>query len=185
MSHLKGRKIGEILQAMGVLSAPMIQEALDYSQAWLCPFGQACVDLGFLDDRTITRALAVQLGAPVVDLRHVYVSEGILGLISARDAAEYRVIPLSVVRNGRARPTLVVAVSDPKNAALDDLAFSTGHRISPVLSSDADLDAALVRLYEIDPTTRTEDSVDLSNGPGLEHVIAGYLDLGASEIRRK
>lgn len=185
MNHLKGRKIGEILVAMGVLNEKAVQEALEYSAAWLCPFGQACIELGVVDDRALTRALAVQLGAPAVDLSKVDVTADVLALVPARMAAERRVIPLSVIRNGAARPTLVVAVSSPKTTALDELAFSTGHRISPVLASDADIDAALVRMYRIDPTTYAENSVDLSDGPGLEHVIAGYLDLGTEDVRRK
>ena len=184
MNHLKGRKIGEILVAMGLLNEKGVKEALEYADAWLCPFGQACVELGLLDERTLTRALAVQLGAPAVDLRTVEVSEDVLAMIPPSTAAERRVVPLAVIRNATNRPTLVVAVSNPKNTALDELAFSTGHRISPVLASDADIDSSLVRLYRIDPTTGAE-SVDLSQGPGLEHVIAGYLDLGASEARRK
>lgn len=186
MNHLKGRKIGEILVAMGILNESSIREALEYSEAWLCPFGQSCIELGLCDDKTLTRALAVQLGAPAVDLQSIDVTPDILAMISSKMAVERRVIPLAVVRNGAARPTLVVAVSNPKNTALDELAFSTGHRISPVLASDADIDAALIRMYRMDPTTGHENSVDLSEGPGLEHVIAGYLDLtGKDEARRK
>ena len=187
MNHLKGRKIGEILVGMGVLSEAAVKEALEYSGAWLCPFGQSCIELGLVDDRTLTRALAVQLGAPAVDLQSIEVTPDILALVPARTAAERRVIPLAVVRNANARPTLVVAVSNPKNTALDELAFSSGHRISPVLASDADIDAALVRLYRIDPTTCAENSIDLSAGPGLEHVIAGYLnlDVDSPDQRRK
>lgn len=185
MNHLKGRKIGEILVAMGLLDAARLREALEYATAWLCPLGQACIELGYFDDRTLTRALAVQLGAPAVDLRSVEPGEDVLRIIDPRTAAERRVIPLAVIPNANARPTLVVAVSNPKNSVLDELAFATGHRISPVLASDADIDAALVRLYRIDPTTGTDDTVDLSAGPGLEHVIAGYLDLGTPEARRK
>lgn len=186
MKHLKGRKIGEILVAMGLLDEAGVREALEYADAWLCPFGQACVELGLADERAVTRALALQLGAPAVELRSVEVSTEVLAMISPRTAAERRVVPLTVIRNPNARPTLVVAVSNPKNTALDELAFATGHRISPVLASDADIDAALVRLYRVDPTTGSGDSVDLSTGPGLEHVIAGYLDLsGPAESRRK
>ena len=186
MNHLKGRKIGEILVAMNLLDAARLREALEYSEAWLCPLGQACIELGYFDDRTLTRALAVQLGAPAVDLRSVEPGEEVLRMIAPRTAAERRVIPLAVIANGgNARPTLVVAVSNPKNGVIDELAFATGHRISPVLASDADIDASLVRLYRIDPTTGTDDAVDLSAGPGLEHVIAGYLDLGTPEARRK
>ena len=185
MNHLKGRKIGEILVSMGLLNEAGVQEALEYSEAWLCPFGQSCIELGLLDERTLTRALAVQLGAPAVDLATIDVTPDVLAMVSSRMAVERRVIPLAIVRNGAARPTLVIAVSNPKNTALDELAFSTGHRISPVLASDADIDAALVRMYRMDPTTGHENSVDLSEGPGLEHVIAGYLDLSAKDGARR
>ena len=185
MSHLKGLKIGEILIAMGLLNEKAVRETLEYAEAWLCPFGQACIELGLVDDRALTRALSIQLGAPAVALGSVDVTADVLALVPARTAAERRVIPLAIIRNASARPTLVLAVSNPKTTALDELAFSTGHRISPVLASDADIDAALVRMYRIDPTTYAENSVDLSDGPGLEHVIAGYIDLGNEWMRRK
>lgn len=179
MIQLKGRKLGEILLAMKMVNEQSLKEALEYAEAWLCPLGQACLELGVLDERTLTRALSVQLGAPAVDLKNVAVAPEVLALIPPRTAAERRVIPLAIASNG-SRNSLIVAVSQPRNPALDELAFLTGYRISPVLASDADIDAALIRLYHIDPTNGVEEhaSVDLSAGPGLEHVIAGYLDLG-------
>ena len=176
--HLKGRKLGEILVALKMLDEKSLKEALDYAEAWLCPLGQACIEMGLLDEKALTRALSVQLGAPAVDLKTVGVSPEILGLIPPRTAAERRVIPLAIASNG-SRNSLIVAVSTPRNPVLDELGFLTGYRVTPVLASDADIDAALIRLYHIDPTNGVEEhaSVNLSGGPGLEHIEAGYFEL--------
>ena len=100
-------------------------------------------------------------------------------------AARWRVLPVAIqVPPGGGRPTLVVAVSRPRDIAVwDDLAFTSQCKISMVVASDAELDAALVRLYGVDPTVHNGASPEEESQPGIEHMVAGYFDFGASKSK--
>lgn len=158
MSGSRGKKLGTIFVELGVLTPEQEQKALAYARANALPFGQACVRLGLIDEGTVVKGLSMQLGAPSVSLQGITVSPAVRGLIPARLAEKERVVPISVIpgTNGMGLATLVVAIASPKNLVeLDELSFITGHRISPVIASDSDLDAALMSVYGIDVNRRT------------------------------
>lgn len=187
MEELKGKRIGEILLSLGVLDGIRLQEALEYAKAWLVPFGQACIDLGYCTENDIVRAVAVQMGAPAVRLDGFAVDAQVLQRIPKWVAARWRVLPVALTESpAGGRPTLVVAVSRPRELAIwDDLAFTSQCRISMVVASDTDLDAALVRLYGVDPTVHAGTSVDEQSQPGVEHLVSQYFDFGAPPSKTK
>jgi hypothetical protein len=71
-------------------------------------------------------------------------------------------------------PTLVIAIASPKNLVeLDELSFITGHRVSPVIASDSDIDAAMMSVYGIDVHQRTS----VGNVIDLVEPASSMLDL--------
>lgn len=178
MDELKGKRIGEVLVSLGILDGIRLEDALEYSRAWMVPFGQACVDLGYCTEEDVVRAVAVQMGAPAVRLDGFAVDPTVLSRIPKTVAARWRVLPVALTDSpAGGRPTLVVAVSRPRDLAIwDDLAFTSQCRISMVVASDADLDAALVRLYGVDPTVHTGVAIEDQSQPGVEHLVAQYFD---------
>jgi len=157
MSAQRGKKkLGMIFVELGVITVEQEEQALAFARKNALPFGQACVRLGFVDEDTVVKGLSMQLGAPSVSLRGITVAPPVRALIPARLAE--RVVPVSVIpgANGVGLSTLVVAIASPKNLVeLDELSFITGHRISPVIASDSDIDAALMAVYGIDVNRRT------------------------------
>ena len=174
MVGLKGKRVGDILVELGAIDGYEAQAAVTHARLRGIPSGQAFVELGLCDDDMLLRALALQLGSTVVDLSAVCVTSDVLAQIPASVALESDVLPLKRIRNARGRDTLVVAVAHPKNPALDELAFTTGCRIAPVLVSESALTEALTRHYRIEPSASGE--VFLGDGPGLSHVVARYFD---------
>lgn len=171
----QGKKLGTILVGLGLLDADQERAALEYSARWGLPFGQTCVRMGLLDEQTVTQGLSVQMGAPSIALAGLSVPPEVLALVPASIAERDRVVPLRLDR-GAGRPVLMVAVSNPRNLGpLDELAFRTGTRVSAVLASDADLDAALLRLYGIDVQRHTKASsmVDLEMESAPDSAAAG------------
>lgn len=171
---MKGRRLGEILLTLGFATPEQVDSGLEHARAWRCQLGQALVQIGFAEQADILRALGVQMGAPVIELTKVTILPEILQLVPESIALSGRVLPLRVLHNAHGRPTLIVAVAFPGCRALEEVEFRTGMRISAVLASDADLSAALVRAYRLEVTPERE--VFLGDGPGLEHVVAGYFD---------
>jgi type IV pilus assembly protein PilB len=96
----------------------------------------------------------------------------VTALLPAELAEKHRLVPVAL--DGRGKGTLVVAMSSPRNLALvDEIAFRTGRRVSPVLAPDSEIDAALFKYYGIDVSrhTRSSTMVQLDESPendGLE-----------------
>ncbi len=93
------------------------------------------------DDPTL--ALSARHGVPSIDLGRFDLDPAVIQLISAGAARKHRIVP--VHRHG---PTLTVAMADPRNVqAIDDLAFATGCRVTPVVAQASAIDDALARYY--------------------------------------
>lgn len=171
MEH-RGKKLGRIFVALGVLDEDQEKAALEYSTKWGVPFGRACVKLRFLDEKTVVAALSMQLGLPSVSLANVNVLPDVVAMIPAELAEKNRLVPVALVGGGKG--TLVVAMASPKNLAIvDEIAFRTGRRISPVLAPDSEIDAALLRYYGLDVNRHTRGSAmveldDHPDGEGLD-----------------
>lgn len=171
MEH-RGKKLGRIFVALGVLDEDQENAALEYSLKWGVPFGQACVKMGLLDEKTVVTALSIQMGLPSVGLGSIQVTPDVIAFLPAELAEKHRLVPVALVGSGKG--TLVVAMSSPKNLAIiDEIAFRTGRRVSPVLAPDSEIDAALLKYYglEVDRHTRSATMVQLEEGTeddGLE-----------------
>ncbi|MED5427547.1 MAG: hypothetical protein VX586_06715, partial [Candidatus Neomarinimicrobiota bacterium] len=109
------RSLGQILIGENMLSPQQVDEVVDYKTTNRCHFGDACVQLGFLNDDEVLTALGIQLYMPMVDLNYLNISEETLELINKEQAKEMKIMPLFVLGN-----TLTVATSDPMNIGLID-----------------------------------------------------------------
>ena len=171
MEH-RGKKLGRIFVALGVLDEDQEQAALEYSAKWNVPFGRACVKMGLVDEQTVVQALSMQLGLPSVGLANVNVSADVVALIPADLAEKNRLVPVALVGGGKG--ALVVAMASPKNLAIvDEISFRTGRRVSPVLAPDSEIDAALMKYYGLDVNRHTRGSAmveleDHPEGEGLD-----------------
>lgn len=163
---LKGRKLGRIFVELGLLDEDQEKAALEYSRQWGVPFGQACVKMGFMDDELVMRALAVQAGAPSVSLAALEIPMDVVELVPRKMAEAHRVVAISLVQPVKGRKgTLVVAATAPlPMSVVDDLGFSSGHKISLVIASDKDVADVLYRYYgvDLDRHIRSNQMVDLS-----------------------
>lgn len=164
--NLKGRKLGRIFVELGLLDEDQEKAALEHSRAWGVPFGQACVKMGFMDAEMVMRALAVQAGAPSVSLGGLEIPLEVVNLVPKKIAEAHRVVAISLVMPAKGRTgTLVVAATAPlPMGVMDDLGFSSGHRISLVIASDKDVSDVLYRYYgiDLDRHIRSNQMVELS-----------------------
>ena len=162
MGQFSNKKLGAIFQELGLIDVEQEKAALAFSKKNGVPFGRACVKMGFLDDPTVVQGLAMQMGAPSISLRSVTVSPDILAKVPSRSAEAHRCIPIAI-QPGPGKGTLVLAIASPRNLkAIDEIQFMTGHRVSAVIASDADIDAALQRFYgvEVDRHSRSTNMVE-------------------------
>ena len=138
-------KLGEILVRENILSAQQLREALDYQREHGGRLGYNLVKLGLVSDDTITAVLSRQYGVPSVNLELFDIEDSVIRLIPQEVAQKYSVLPLS-----RVGSTLTLAMVDPTNVfAMDDIKFMTGLNIEPVVVSEASVQEAISKYYNL------------------------------------
>src|SRR2546423_8435479 len=138
-------KLGEILVRENLLTPQQLRQALDYQREHGGRLGFNLVKLGLVSDDTITAVLSRQYGVPSVNLDLFDIDEPVIRLLPQEVAQKCSVLPLS-----RVGATLTLAMVDPTNVfAMDDIKFMTGLNIEPVVVSEASVQEAISKYYDI------------------------------------
>lgn len=112
----KGR-IGDRLIEMGLITKDQLNVALQEKKITGKLLGQIFVDLGFIDEETLSVFLAESSGFEVFDPKSTIVDADCLLMIDKQTAMRHNVMPVSVTEN-----KIQVAMSDPYDVvALDTL----------------------------------------------------------------
>ncbi len=135
-------KLGDILAKQGLISEEALKRALDeqakkgFRQKHL---GSFLVDLGYVTERDVIKALGIQFNLPVMDLKGIRVTKEILDLIPEAMARRYTILPLF-----RVEKELTVTLCDPTDISLlDVLANQTRCKIQPVLALEREIREAI------------------------------------------
>jgi len=136
-------KIGDMLLKAGLISGEQLEKALKEQQNTSGRLGSILVKLGYITEDEIVQFLSKQFNVPAVNLSEYKIDDNILKLIPAHIAQKYGVVPLS--RLGR---VLTVAIVNPNDMlAMDDIKFSTGFDVRPVVASEAAIWSAIDKYY--------------------------------------
>jgi len=176
------RNIGEILQQWGLISEQQLEDAVVIAKGSERRLGECLVDLGFVDEKDIAKALASQFDMEFIDLDQPgAIDKESMKLLPQELIRKFMVLPLSQ-ENGR----LKVVVHDPMDLELlDNLRFVKGCEIDTVLASRkqikdfldrsfsetrASIDAA-IRSMSVDVREASIDarqsSIDIEGGGGV------------------
>lgn len=139
-------KLGEILVAGSYLSAADLKKALDAQLIFGGRLGTNLLELGFLDEATLSQVLREQKRVEVASLELLDgASREALQLVPAKVADRHKLIPLKLQDK-----KLTVAMVDPTDLiVIDELAFMTGCTILPLIAPEVRLLAFLERYYGI------------------------------------
>ena len=142
------KRLGEILLEAGIINESQLQQALEYQQMWGQRLGSALVAKGFLSEEMLMRVLGSTLNMPIVDISRIRVPADIVRIVPPKLAEKYDVVPIALESKGGGRQTLIIAMADPLNIeAVDQLKFTTGYNIRPVLSTITGIAEALRKYY--------------------------------------
>jgi type IV pilus assembly protein PilB len=175
-------KLGEILVRENLLTPQQLREALDYQREHGGRLGFNLVKLGLVSDDTITTVLSRQYGVPSVNLELFDIEDSVIRLIPQEVAQKYFVLPLS-----RVGATLTLAMVDPTNVfAMDDIKFMTGLNIEPVVVSEASVQEAITKYYqisrEIELAAEAEVVVEGMNGNGKGYNGNGHNSITNADL---
>lgn len=161
---MDNRSLGSILLEYTHLSPKQLEEALLYQKDKPLRLGEVLVQLNFLNQEDILRALSIQLGFDYINEIHPdEIPNDLIKLVPINFAKKNELVPL-----GREEGSVVVAISDPVNhMALDDLRVTFDMPIKPVIASETVIIDAINSVYNRTPENDAvmseldEDSTDM------------------------
>ncbi len=141
---MKRKKLGEILQERGQISAESLQQLFKEQQGKMVRLGELILERGLVDKPSLVKALEEVSRVPYLDCTTVQCDPGALQSIPKATAVRLDILPIHM---DQAR--IVVAMAEPQNVAtIDELQFTTGKDISPRLGFRAEILSAIVRNYD-------------------------------------
>jgi len=140
------RKLGELLVAAGVLDETRLQAALVEQKKWGGKLGRILIDLGFVKEDLMVKALSHQLQLPAVDLSRDLPSAEAISRVPVQLAEKHGVFPMAF---DDVKKALSVATADPTNEAnLRDMRMELNIRtVTPVVAGTSDIDRAIRKYY--------------------------------------
>ncbi len=139
------KKIGEILMDAGLIDDLQLKSSLSYQRQWGGRLGSIMIRRGFVSERQLASVMAEQCGMTCVSLDSVErPAEQVLNIVKPDIAKKFGIFPI-----GLEGKTLAVAVSDPTDLkTLDEISFTVGLRIKPVLAVESDIQRAIETNYD-------------------------------------
>src|SRR5688500_16618076 len=166
-----GGQLGELLQSRGLITDEQLEMARHQASQRGRSLGRIVIEMGFVTEAGLVAILAEQLGLEFIDLTEAQIDGSAVSLVPERTARQHNCIPISFEEDGR----LVLAMADPANVvAVDDIRAMTKRDVRTVVSTKADVVAAINRHYRLDRTAETlaEEAAGEIEGEGtLDSVI--------------
>lgn len=156
-------RVGRILLVERSITEEQLKQALRRQREVGGRIGSRLLELGFVDERTLVKALQKNLGVKGVIISDYPLEPDVLNLISPDTARAYGVIPLKC--EGK---MLYLAMVNPKDVqAQEDIRFRTGYDIVPLVAVESSINKVLADHYE---TKALEDQVVEEMGLGEETI---------------
>ena len=142
------KRIGEILLEEGSISEENLEEAIKHQARVGGKLAEKFIELGFINEATLLKALSKQYNVPCADLTKMKLEKVIIDRISPDVAKKHHVIPL-VEKESDGRKTLFLGIWDLSNMlAISDVEFFTNSAVKPVIAAISQIDAAIGKYYD-------------------------------------
>ncbi len=142
--RMKRKKLGEILQDRGQISAASLQQLFKEQEGKMVRLGELILERGLVDKALLVKALEEVSRVPYLDCSTVQCDKAFLQTIPKAMAVRLDVLPVHLIQS-----RLVVVMAEPQNiATIDELRFTCGKDISPRFGFRAEILSAIVRNYD-------------------------------------
>src|SRR6059058_3266928 len=95
MAPAPRRKLGELLLAAGVVDETRLKAALAEQKRWGGKLGRTLIDLGFVREDIMVKALSHQLKLPSVNLTRITPTKTAISLVPVQLCERYGVFPVA------------------------------------------------------------------------------------------
>ena len=167
---MKRKKLGEILQERGQITAAELQQLFEEQKGKMVRLGELILERGLVDKPSLVKALEEVSRVPYLDCTTIQCDAAVLQLIPKAMAVRLDILP---VRMDESR--LIVVMAEPQNVTtIDELRFTAGKDISPRLGFRAEIISAIVRNYDhyesTAPASKAAGEVTLETGMEMEFI---------------
>ena len=116
---------------------------------------QALISLGYVTEKSLIKALEIQLGVPHVVLTGLNINPEVIALVPQAIAERYSILPID--KNGK---KLTIAMVDPTNFyAIDDVRTISGLDIVPAIATEKDILRAINEFYGVQALVNKASSI--------------------------
>jgi type IV pilus assembly protein PilB len=140
------RRLGTIMVDMGYLDEETLWKILEEQKRTGTELlGKVAVRMGIVKEDQVLKALGEQLGMRVVKLADVTIPSEMTELVNESMATAYKIVPLSQSKKDK---SITVVMAEPQNpSTLDSLKMFLSTEVKGAIASEADVMAAIERLY--------------------------------------
>lgn len=173
------KKLGELLIETGLIDDFQLQSALSQQRNWGGKLGSILVEMEFVREEDVARAIAKQYRTPWANLFDPEIPDTVLKVIKKDMAKKYNVVPVRKESGG-----LIVAMSNPLDIdVIDALRFATGFQIKPALALESELKDAIRKYYDHEEVVRKPPArfKDIAGSTAGEVEILHSADLAAKK----
>lgn len=138
-------RLGDRLVQLGIITTDQLNVAIQEKKITGRMLGEVLVDLGFIDEETLTALLAETSGFDVFDPKSTIVDGDALALLDKNVAKKHNILPLSITDTH-----VHVAMSDPYDVlAMDTIRryIPKGKQIKPVVTTATVISEAIDAAY--------------------------------------
>lgn len=140
------KRLGEMLIDANLITRDQLLIALERQKSWGDRLGANLIATGALSEEELLLFLARNTGIGEIDLDREAIPPSVVQLITDKVAEQFKLIPV----RQEEKNTLLVACADPTDlSALDQVAFITGCKIKPLISSYSSIMRAISRCYAV------------------------------------
>ncbi|MCM8812024.1 MAG: Flp pilus assembly complex ATPase component TadA [Candidatus Omnitrophica bacterium] len=127
----------------GLLKKEDLDKAIALQRQQGGSLSQVLIQTGFIDAKLLAGTLSRTLRIPIISLSKMELDPAMANMISRKLAFHYQIVPVSMMGK-----QLTVAMADPMNVlALDHLSQATGMLLTPLITTQEEINDALNRLY--------------------------------------
>ena len=139
------KKIGALLLERGFIDEFQLNAALAYQGEWGGRLGSILIKKGFISEKDMSCAIEEQFGLSCINLDDIEKPQDeVLRMVPLESAKKFGIFPI-----GFEGKTLLMSIADPTDLkTLDDIGFSLGLRIKPILALESDIMRAIAVYYE-------------------------------------
>ncbi len=142
-NKLRFKPLGKLLVERNLITPEQLAEYLEQQKDTGKSLGKILVEAGVISEDKLLQIVANQARMEIIDLRQVKVDQQAVKTVPSTIARVYNIMPVKLQGN-----ILTVAISDPLNLEfLDDLRFTVGCNIQPVVAAEEQIQEKISQYY--------------------------------------